>query len=144
MTCRTSFKDQCEDLQKVKEGKVFCSERCQNVLLGDEQGAGDSKVTYYAEINGMTQKKPVFELIATQLAASGYPHWTGQVCRKKVNIKAVSEKLNCVLTKADIDRSHQSGKSRPVNADGATCKPRPILVKFCSYRKNGRSHEGEA
>ena len=43
-------------------------------------------------------------------------------------LKVVSDHLHCPMTKADIDRSHRTGKPR---SDG---KPRPILLKLCSYR----------
>ena len=43
-------------------------------------------------------------------------------------LNVVSDRLGCTMTKADIDRSHRSGKPRSDN------KPRPILVKLCSYR----------
>ena len=44
-------------------------------------------------------------------------------------IKVVSQQLGYNLSKAEIDRSHRSGKPRPAGS-----KPRPILVKLCSYR----------
>nr|XP_054757115.1 protein unc-13 homolog C-like [Lytechinus pictus] len=44
-------------------------------------------------------------------------------------IKIVSNHLGYNLTKAEIDRSHRSGKPRSPNS-----KPRPILVKLCSHR----------
>lgn len=43
-------------------------------------------------------------------------------------LKVVSEHLSCPMTKANIDRSHRSGKPRTDD------KPRPILVKLSSHR----------
>lgn len=45
-------------------------------------------------------------------------------------IQIVQEKLGIEVCKADIDRSHRVGRK----VSGAT-KPRPIIVKFVSYRK---------
>lgn len=41
----------------------------------------------------------------------------------------VARQIGVELTKADIDRSHRVGRA------GASDKPRPIIVKFVSYRK---------
>ena len=51
-------------------------------------------------------------------------------------IKAITTQLKCMLTKDDIDRSHRTGKPREANPQSKTKpKPRPILIKLCSYRK---------
>lgn len=58
----------------------------------------------------------------------GVPETSGEDTDDQV-IKIVSEHLDFNLTKAEIDRSHRSGKPRSPDS-----KPRPILVKLSSYR----------
>ena len=51
-------------------------------------------------------------------------------------INAITTQLKCTLTKDDIDRSHRTGKAREADPESKKPpKPRPILIKFCSYRK---------
>lgn len=61
----------------------------------------------------------------------GIPEKTGEDTDAEV-IEVVKNLLKCPLTTDDIDRSHRTGKPHPT---GSEAKPRPILVKFCSYRK---------
>ena len=68
----------------------------------------------------------------------GIPETANEVTDVLV-IDAVTKHLNCPLSVDDIDRSHRSGKPRASSGPGNNIpKPRPILVKFCSYRKKAQ------
>ena len=66
----------------------------------------------------------------------GVPEAVGENTDRAV-IQALNSNLPCSLSPDDIESSHRSGKPR-VSGPGSgnkTSKPRPILIKLCSYKK---------
>lgn len=54
----------------------------------------------------------------------------------KLIIQTINDKLNLNIKQDDIDRSHRIGQPRkhPPGASNSHHKPRPIIIKFVSYR----------
>ncbi|XP_071511909.1 uncharacterized protein [Diadema antillarum] len=52
----------------------------------------------------------------------------------EVMLDLASKELNVKLKPEDIDRSHRIGAPRPVKRGEKTKPPRPIIVKFATYR----------
>lgn len=67
------------------------------------------------------------------LLIHGVPEQTAEQSNQ-VALNIIRDRLDIQITESDLDRSHRLGKRKNTD-DNTTRRPRPIIVKFCTYGK---------
>ena len=87
----------------------------------------DSLTTMVAELRNELDKQQQYSRRASLRIVNDWSEERGEDTDEKV-VEMARTQLNLNIDKSDIDRSHRVGKPHPRG------KPRPIIVKFVSYR----------
>ena len=90
-------------------------------------GSVDSLTTMVAELRNELDKQQQYSRRASLRIVNDWREERGEDTDEKV-VEMARTQLNLNIDKSDIDRSHRVGKPHPRG------KPRPIIVKFVSYR----------